>query len=59
MEKGVGGGESALGYGEILPETVFEVMEVIRKEHGGEHSVEGVGGTIRLCGKWGFCELFI
>ncbi|GMH93050.1 hypothetical protein TrST_g13700 [Triparma strigata] len=28
-------GETSLGYGEILPETVFEVMEKIRVDHGG------------------------
>ncbi|GMH78969.1 hypothetical protein TL16_g07991 [Triparma laevis f. inornata] len=46
LEKGGGGGESALGYGEILPETVFEVMEVIRKEHGVVYDLGSGSGRV-------------
>ncbi|GMH48865.1 hypothetical protein TrLO_g14407 [Triparma laevis f. longispina] len=41
-----GGGGSALGYGEILPETVFEIMEVIRREYGVVYDLGSGSGRV-------------
>jgi len=38
--------DADLGYGEILPSTVFDVLDEIERDHGGINSVEGTRAAV-------------